>query len=506
MATWISNFSVKDKDLTNYPANYNEIAPKNRIIYDEYFIVNEYIKIKSSNLIMIELVEDLLSPFEILHGIFILTWSEMTNSLQFVQPNKLEITLQYEGLIDEELNRRKYNLQIYQYKRLSHPNGYNYNLQGGTYMQETSHSSYEFWGVPDYQYKLMRTPERQYSYSNKTYYEILEDIQKEKLDIEFKKESDEFRTYTSKNLNTVQPNHPIIFPSTVPTLSVIQNMLNDTWYPKDITSHQIPLFYINNKKMYYKYQFDDTYPVTDVYIGDKWYNLTDPTNIIIDDAFKDMRGDKIFVFNEFSYLDQQKISYFGSATRRNIQNIHEQIDNQKIPLPPKPTYWLNSQPIENEMQEIYKLHKEKQYWEFDQLYLDDEYSLENRMGKKYNLQLMSYFYNMPIIGVYSYQFAVNNLFKQLLLQDIVNLHINDRQFVIHYGEDYKDVGQIVTQRTLTFVPTINSIITAVSFGIFGKFTNFKQDQEKMKEMEHMWKYKYKHQYSDNKNYTGVNND
>ena len=76
MATWISNFSVKDKDLTNYPANYNEIAPKNRIIYDEYFIVNEYIKIKSSNLIMIELVEDLLSPFEILHGIFILTWSE----------------------------------------------------------------------------------------------------------------------------------------------------------------------------------------------------------------------------------------------------------------------------------------------------------------------------------------------------------------------------------------------------------------------------------------------
>jgi|GEM_PF-6217871 hypothetical protein len=36
-----------------------------------------------------------------------------------------------------------------------------------------------------------------------------------------------------------------------------------------------------------------------------------------------MRGDKIFVFNEFSYLDQQKISYFGSATRRNIQNIHE---------------------------------------------------------------------------------------------------------------------------------------------------------------------------------------
>ena len=24
----------------------------------------------------------------------------------------------------------------------------------------------------------------------------------------------------------------------------------------------------------------------------------------------------------------------------------------------------------------------------------------------------------------------------------------------------------------------------------------------MKEMEHMWKYKYKHQYSDNKNYTG----
>jgi len=84
MATWISNFSEKDKDLINYPANYNEIAQKNRIIYDEYFIVNEYIKIKSSNLIMIELVEDLLSPFEILHGIFILTWSEMTNSLQFV--------------------------------------------------------------------------------------------------------------------------------------------------------------------------------------------------------------------------------------------------------------------------------------------------------------------------------------------------------------------------------------------------------------------------------------
>jgi len=84
MANWISNFSEKDKDLINYPANYNEITQKNRIIYDEYFTVNEYVKIKSSNLIMIELVEDLLSPFEVLHGIFILTWSEMTNSLQFV--------------------------------------------------------------------------------------------------------------------------------------------------------------------------------------------------------------------------------------------------------------------------------------------------------------------------------------------------------------------------------------------------------------------------------------
>ncbi len=484
-----------------------QVTAENCIIENMSYTLNDYIKMSSDTLIYLSIDEDLENPFEIFHGLFIINWAEFKDNnttLQFLSPHTMDITLKYETVSDG-LNFRKYKLKIYKFIRKNYPNGNTYEIILGNYFQSLGHSSFEFFAVPDYQYNLNNITQKQISYSGKTTYEILEDLQKNHINVDFKccqestSNSDSYRVYTTKNLNKVQENHPFIIPSTIPILQSIQDLIMNTWYKEDIQQHSIPLFYINNNILYYKNQFSEEHPeLKSVKLGDIHTNMnmqfdTDSTKLL--NKISESQKSNNFIFDQFIFVDTMVNNYFGSWTKRNVQQIHEQKSEEKSsccvnsPLVHKPTFWLNNQPLDIIMNDIYKLHKDKPYWEFDQLYLNEEYSLENRIGKTYNLQLINYFMDMTYFKVECFSQIVTNLFDKLLIGDLVNLEIQDTQF-IYYDKNAKyNVHSIVKSRTLLYVPGVNTILTTIMFGTFGKFNLYQEDENKMDEMNSFWKYK-----------------
>lgn len=474
---------------------------------ENQFRLNEKLIVEQSQMVSMEISEDISVPFETFHGVFILNWSEFskTANLQIITPHTIEIKIRFPRHVGEnpEYDEREYKIIIYNFIRNNYAHG-KYYPELGEYANTTSLSEYEWWGVPDYQYKLIETPMKQYSFKDKTYHEILGYIQKELLKVKFEPEDDKF---VEKQLNKIPANDPYIFPSTIPTLQVIENIVMNTWYPTKIKQHAIPIYFINNGKFYYKIQNKENCCDLDVYIGDKILEL----NVMLDITKQRKKQNKLkYVFQDCIIDSTARSSRFGQVTRRNSVDVHEQKSTgdqqqseKQIPLKHKQTMWLNSQnpePFYGDGNEdgFHKTYKD--YWEYDQYYLEDEYFLENRMQKKYNLDLLYSFYGQETISVQQNALEINNILEDLYLSRVVKIYIDDSQIINREVKDDNQpidpIGQIILRRSLLIVPQSHYFGIHIVFGTQGKWQNYKEDKK-----QDLWNYLCEHKKDkDNKTY------
>lgn len=475
------------KQLINIPNQLAGEEPKKDIILkDNIFMLNNKLEVQQTQNISIEVEERIDLPFETFRGRFILNWSELKKEeVQIITPHNIKFTLRFPKY-DGEFDEREYNLRVYKFLRNNFPKGHYY-PELGEYQKSTSHSEFEWWGVPDYQYILMGTNMKQYSFRKKKYHEIFKTIQEDVLKVDYKQDEDEF---IEKCLNEVPKNDSLLFPSTVPTLSVIEQLVMNTWYPQDISNHAIPIYFINNKKFYYKIQYKENQKTKDIYIGDLFEKMVQEKGI--EDISKDQE-EKKYIFDSFEIINPQRSSLFGTMQRRNSKHIHEQKDEQKIPLKHKKTYWMNNQNSEPLFKEYHENYKE--YWEYDQYYLDDEYFLENRMQKKYNLQLQYSFYGQEKIRFIQSNMRESNMLEDLKLQNIVKIHLKDSQLTNRQEKEYEEkVYQMIFSRNLLINPQIQQFNINIVANVTGKWTNYKEDEE-----TGFWQYIGKHD-KDKKSY------
>ncbi len=437
------------------------------IIENNEFIVNNELVVQATQMIELMIEESIDKPFEHFRGRFVLNWSEFKDGeIQFIEPHNLKFTIRFPK--QDDWDTREYNLRVTKSIRNNYPRG-NYYPELGEYSNQTSHSEFVWWGVPDYQYRLMFSPIKQHSFRKKKFHEIFKTIQEDCLEVEYNMEDDE---YIEECLNQVPQNDSLVFPQTVPTLSVIEKLVIQTWYPNDIETHTIPVYFINDGKFYYKIQYKENSKLTDIYVGD-YYTKKDTEHTVHDEL--DQMEELKYIFDTFELLPSSRVALFGTIPMRNSKHIHEQDDEQKIPLHHKQTLWMNSQQLEPLFEEAHENYKE--YWEFDQYYLDDEYFLENRMGKKYNLQLLYAYYGSDKLRIIQSSQRELDYLENMKLTTMVKIHFKDSQ-LINKSEEQMDekIIQSVFKRNYLIYPQIQSFNLNIEFAMTGKWNKYKEDE------------------------------
>ncbi len=473
------------------------------------FILNEEIEVQGSQIIELSMFESFEQPFETFYGRFILNWSELEDDdeVQILEPHQIQLTIRqprYDDTGKQETespdtgghadwanwDERTYNIVIIKSIRVNHNQG-DFYPELGEQSNVPSHSEFEWWGVPDYQYRSMIPgigkdeddenwkPFTQKQFKEKTYTEIFEEIQK-RLDVKFEKDDPK---YVMETLNRVPKNDPLIFPANTPLLSILDQLVFNTWYSMDkYETHQIPYYLLSNGYLQYRMQYSENTPGQSypVLLGNYYVKGTNYENL--QERIDDYIGYKRFIFETFTFVSSSRQGLLGTYSNRNPMNLHYDTDEQEIPMKYKPTLWMNNQEPERFNKE-HIFEKYEDYWEFDQYYIDDEYFLENRMGKIYNHQLSYPFFGSDKIRVSTSLQMDHDILDGLRLNTPLQLHFKDSQYVntnededliTQTGDD--PVTQVVFSRLHVIFPQIHSYLIQMDFAITGKHNLYKEDK------------------------------
>ena len=470
---------IQDPQILNLPnrENKNDGFYKYDVFKDNYFILNGVIQVPQTNFKFFILNETILEPFETFHGEFIMDGSELAeHTINIIQPETIDVTLRYINKDTSGVDSRTYKIIITRFVRKDIVR----DIKKDDFFQNSQyklgHITFEFWGVPDYQFKLNLLPIQQMQYRGMEYSKILIDICK-KIGIEYcETDSNDIE----KPVNYVLKNDNFIFPSSIPFLQVLQKILVNTWYNLQNTElYQLPILFINNGKMIYKRLYNETVVNNqkDIYIGDFWDNYMNYDSNSEDNtkAWFSVKNEK-YVFPKFLYYCNQRNQIYGQISKNNLNHIFNNIDTEDIPLKHKYLWQMNRQGPEN-LKDIFEKKDylfEKKYQEFDQLYLEDEYILENRIAKKYQSALTNLHYNSDMIMVYGHNFTDPGLFN-LRISDMVKLHLDDT-ISTSYKDVYKDtIIATIFSREIFIYPQQGFFGINFKFQFNGRFTKYQED-------------------------------
>lgn len=448
---------------------------------DNGFILNEQIKVQQSQMLFLEFEEDILKPFELFHGQFVLFGTEIENENNWkhkyncYEPYKLSFKLTYPRR-DGSLAELTEEIHIYKYIRRHYPNGNAYPFQshGQTY---PSHTYIEFWGVPDYVIKLMRFPLKQRSFKDKTYGEILEDILKE-FDIKCNspnyKHEQKYKISDIKILNKQEIQEPLVIPQGVNFFNFLEWLRLRLWQDKeDFTS--FPFIYFNHGNL--NILIPNVSPSNcgfKLYLGDKWTEISSVNesgeqviNKFIDKINKD------YVLEYVEYVSRNRGTIFNILQNRHEKFLFQGNMEEKLPFKWKKLRSMNSFIPEPTFCDIKKEYKD--YWEYDQFYIDEEMNLEDRMGLMYNTFLYNYYYNMDYFITGFNNFLHQEMLEKLPLGLQFVIKLWDSQFT---GKDEysEEIKQIVQRRQHFIVPAQQYWQVMVELQTDSKWNIFKEDR------------------------------
>lgn len=424
------------------------------------FKINDTLDINRENMLFLSFNESIFSNFEVFYGKFFLFPEQQNKSkliTQQFEPTSISFTLYYpESHSGDQYQEREYELQIYKlnktpnYIQCSYPEyGVEENIQ--------SHILYEFWQVPTYAYKLLSKTMKQYSYTDQQYDSLIKKIQNEILDVE--QPSDNI----SETKNQLPEDTNFIIPSGIPVTQQLEWIRKRQFPNKD--KYNLPLYFINNKKLYFKFINDYTIK-RDIYLGSKKSNMYNYKNL--EDYIS--KTSEIIEYQSFVYVNKNRSTVNNQLITRNIKSIIE--GKGDIPIKRIQIEFMNSflpEPLyQDEWKDLYK-----DWYQYDQQFLDDPLLLEDRAGFLYSTQMLGFIQNSDQII-----FETNNMvdiktLEDLNIQTVLTLHISDQQFT---GSDEKQdneikVQQVVEGRTHILFPQQQFWHVIISTIIDSKFIN-----------------------------------
>lgn len=407
----------------------------------ETFKINDSLEINREHMLFITFTENIFSNFETFYGKFFL-FSDQQNKdetiTQQFEPHSISFKLFYpESSMGDAYQEREYTLHIYkstknpQYVSKSYP-------EYGIDDEIQSHILYEFWQVPDYAYKLLSKTIRQYSYKEQQYDSLIKKIQEEILEVE--QPSD----MISETKNQIPENYNFIIPSGIPVIQQLEWIRKRQFPNKD--KYNLPIYFINNGKLYFKF-INDYETKKDIHLGTKLSYTKNFANL---EDYED-KTKELTTSEDFLYINKNRTTVLNQSISRNLKSLIE--GKGDSPVKRIQIEFMNSflpEPLYQEQwKDIYK-----DWYQFDQQFLDDPLLLEDRAGYIYSTQMLGILQNQDSIT-----FDTNNLSSIKILEDIniatvITLNISDQQFT--GANEEKDitvkVQQVVDSRTHVIFP------------------------------------------------------
>lgn len=426
----------------------------------EKFKINDQFEVNRENFLFITFAESIFSNFEIFYGKFFLFPEQQNKSeikAQIFDPNSISFKLYYpESSQGDQFQEREYDLQIYKINKFpkhiqcSYPEyGVSENIQ--------SHILYEFWQIPTYAYKLLSKTIKQYSYKDQQYDSLIKKIQEDILDV------DQPSNNISETKNQLPEDINFIIPSGIPVTQQLEWIRKRQFPNKD--KYNLPIYFINNNELYFKF-INDYDTKKDIYLGSKksdMYNYKD-----LDDYTNYTKN--LSEISNFVYINKNRSTINNQLISRNLNSL---IDGKgDIPVKRIEIEFMNSflpEPLyQDEWKDLYK-----EWYQFDQQFIDDPLLLEDRAGFLYSTQMLGILQNQDQIIFETTNLQDIKILDDLNIQTVLTLHISDQEFTGSNQE--KDnvikVQQVVESRTHTIFPQQSFWHIVITTILDSKFIN-----------------------------------